>query len=205
MIFRNELTENEKVKMFIESAIEDDNSCFIFKSYYDEEANELILNNLYYNENGIIHEENISQKDLGIKMRKNQNKPRYVMITGKTNHGGRMKVSMNGIRINQNNKSDYISIYDNGNEIDISGNINNIHMDKKEYKLYEDLYRRNEDLIQFCNNHHEYDAVIDKAFIMDEKLRRDGYIVIRNRKDGSFEVYDNNNNLIRSGGIKEEF
>lgn len=83
MIFRNELTENEKVKMFIESAIEDDNSCFIFKSYYDEEANELILNNLYYNENGIIHEENISQKDLGIKMRKNQNKPRYVMITGK--------------------------------------------------------------------------------------------------------------------------
>lgn len=116
-----------------------------------------------------------------------------------------MKVSMNGIRINQNNKSDYISIYDNGNEIDISGNINNIHMDKKEYKLYEDLYRRNEDLIQFCNNHHEYDAVIDKAFIMDEKLRRDGYIVIRNRKDGSFEVYDNNNNLIRSGGIKEEF
>lgn len=145
-----ELTENEKVKAFIESVVEHDgdNTGFIFKSYYNEETNEIILNDLYCDENNIIYEANISQKDLYIKKSKNNSNPRYIMITGsdESSHGGRMKVSINGKHINPNNKNQYISIYrKDDNTISYIGNLSDIKMNKKEYKIYEDLFLRNED------------------------------------------------------------
>lgn len=104
MVFTNVLTEQEVVESLIkESGVE---SGFIFKSYYDEENDNIILNNLYYDENHILREGNVSQDDLGIPRYKNANNPRYVMITGsdESSHGGRMKVSSIGTRINKYNK-----------------------------------------------------------------------------------------------------
>lgn len=207
MIFNCRLSEDKKVRTFIESATEHDenDTGFIFKSYYDEEVNEIILNNLYFDENNIIHEENIDQTDLGIKIRKKQTNPRYVMITcgSKARHGGRMKVSANGKRINQNNKSNYISIHNSGKDIEVIGNPKDIDMNNKELQIYKDLYARNSELIQFICEHPEYEQYADNAIINDEKLRVDGYTVNRNRDTGYIKVYDKNNNIVKSGNIWE--
>lgn len=71
MIFDNTLTEQQIVENFIKEGGE--GKGFIFKSYYDEENNKIILSNLYYDENNIMHEENIDQRNLGIPLwKKNQ-------------------------------------------------------------------------------------------------------------------------------------
>ena len=148
MIFDNTLTEQQIVENFIKEGGE--GKGFIFKSYYDEENNKIILSNLYYDENNIIHEENIDQRNLGIPLWKKKSMPRYIMITGsdESSHGGRMKVSLNGEHINNKNKINYISIYrKNNNSITYEGDFKNIKITIKEYELYEKLFLRNEDLL----------------------------------------------------------
>ena len=49
MIFDNTLTEQQMVENFIKEGGE--GKGFIFKSYYDEENNKIILSNLYYDKN----------------------------------------------------------------------------------------------------------------------------------------------------------
>ena len=199
MVFTNVLTEQEVVESLIkESGVE---SGFIFKSYYDEENDNIILNNLYYDEDHILREGNVSQDDLGIPRYKNANNPRYVMITGsdESSHGGRMKVSSIGTRINKYNKKDYISIYrSNRNTISYIGDLKAIKMSTKEYNMYVELFLRNEDLIwSIYNNHGKFGSSIDIAFINDEARRRQGLIVIRDRITGDAKIFDSNNNLIK--------
>lgn len=75
-------------------------------------------------------------------------------------------------------------------------------MSNKEYKLYEDLFIRNENLIQFVSNSKgEYKEYIDNAFIHDEKLRREGYIVERDPKNGNAYIYLPNGDLVKVKSI----
>lgn len=206
MIFDNTLTEQQMVENFIKEGGE--GKGFIFKSYYDEENNKIILSNLYYDENNIMHEENIDQRNLGIPLWKKKSMPRYIMITGsdESSHGGRMKVSLNGEYINKKNKINYISIYrKNNNSITYEGDFKNIKITIKEYELYEKLFLRNEDLIwSIYFNRGMFGKYPDKAFINDEDRRRKGMIVIRDRYTGNAKIYDKNNNLIRVENIKGE-
>lgn len=163
---------------------------FMFESYYDDK---LLL----------MIEANINQIYLGIPNGKKQ--PRNIMITGTENvsHSGRMKISLYGKPITRNNHNEYIEIYrKNKNTITYIGNLKDINMSNKEYKLYEDLFIRNENLIQFVSNSKgEYKEYIDSAFIHDEKLRREGYIVERDPKNGNVYIYLPNGDLVKVKSI----
>lgn len=197
MIFDNTLTEQQIVENFIKEGGE--GKGFIFKSYYDEENNKIILSNLYYDENNIMHEANISQKQLGMPKVKKQN-PRYIMITGgsTSGHAGRMKVSAPGVTIDRGNKSKYISIYRKDKDTITYKSQNpgmgykDIGMSNAEYKQYEDLFKRNENLIQFARSHPEYEQYIDAAMIHDENMRNKGYIVNRDKISGNAIVLSGN-------------
>lgn len=190
MIFENYLTEQDIMENFIKGTGEERG--FIFKAYYNEG---LILNNLRRGNDNIINEDNIDQDLLSIPKIKRQDS-RFVMITGAStaSHPGRMKVSAPGERIRRNNKNNYISIYrKDKTTINCEGKLSDINMNNKEYKLYINLFLRNEDLIQFARyDNGMYSQFIDAAFINDEKLRRDGYIVKRDRNTGAVAVYYNN-------------
>lgn len=122
------------------------------------------------------------------------------MITAanKSDHSGRMKVSLYNTRITPNNKNQYISIYrKDQNTISYDGSLKSIDMTTNEFKQYAQLFIRNENLIQFIRyTNGKYDSYADKAFIDDENLRRQGYNVIRDRFTGSADVYDQNNKLV---------
>lgn len=198
MIFNNILTEQEILNIIMEYNVVE--SGFIFRSIYDENTNDITLSNFEFDDNGVLLEANISQKDLNIKLRKNQFNPRYVVIIGgdQASHSGRMKVSKNGIKIKRgDNVNDYISIYNDGNGIEYKGNLSNLHMDSKELNEYINLFSRNEDLIQFIRySNNKYDHLADAAFINDEALRNAGYVVTRDRKNGNRYIYDENGNLL---------
>jgi hypothetical protein len=187
MIFNNELplTEQEIIEVLKRDA--EVNSGFIFRVDYD-------------NDQLILSEANISQVDLGIQKYNKKKQPRYIMITAanKSDHSGRMKVSLYNTRITPNNKNQYISIYrKDQNTISYDGSLKSIDMTTNEFKQYAQLFIRNENLIQFIRyTNGKYDSYADKAFIDDENLRRQGYNVIRDRFTGSADVYDQNNKLV---------
>ena len=187
MIFNNELplTEQQIIEVLKRDA--EVNSGFIFRVDYD-------------NDQLILSEANISQVDLGIPKYNKKKQPRYIMITAanKSDHSGRMKVSLYNTRITPNNKNQYISIYrKDQNTISYDGSLKSIDMTTNEFKQYVQLFIRNENLIQFIRyTNGKYDSYADKAFIDDENLRRQGYNVIRDRFTGSADVYDQNNKLV---------
>lgn len=187
MIFNNELplTEQEIIEVLKRDA--EVNSGFIFRVDYD-------------NDQLILSEANISQVDLGIQKYNKKKQPRYIMITAanKSDHSGRMKVSLYNTRITPNNKNQYISIYrKDQNTISYDGSLKSIDMTTNEFKQYVQLFIRNENLIQFIRyTNGKYDTYADKAFIDDENLRRQGYNVIRDRFTGIADVYDQNNKLV---------
>ena len=205
MIFENYLTEQEKIENFIKEAGEEKG--FIFKVYYDEENKKVVLNNLYRDNNNIIHEANIDQKKLHMKKYNKRAESRYIMITGSSNakHPGRMKVSKPGIKINSNNHINYISIYRKDKDtICCDGSIKNIDMSKDEYNNYVNLFIRNENIIQLArSNNGKYDKYLDNAFINDEKYRANGYIVDRDIS-GNVKIYDKNGNIIKDEMIGDE-
>lgn len=67
-----------------------------------------------------------------------------------------------------------------------------IGMSNAEYKQYEDLFKRNENLIQFARFHPEYEQYIDTAIINDENMRNKGYIVNRDKISGNVIVLSGN-------------
>lgn len=109
MIFNNILTEQEILNIIMEDNVGE--SVFIFRSIYDENTNDITLSNFEFDDNGVLLEANINQVQLGIERLNYKKDPRYIMITGSSSHSGRMKVSLHGKRITNNNKDQYISIY----------------------------------------------------------------------------------------------
>ena len=202
MIFNNILTEQEILNIIMEDNVGE--SGFIFRSIYDENTNDITLSNFEFDDNGVLLEANINQAQLGIERLNYKKDPRYIMITGSSSHSGRMKVSLHGKRITNNNKDQYISIYKSNNTIHYIGDLNNIQMNKKEYNVYVNLFERNNNLIQFAKiSNGSYDYFIDKAFINDEDLRRKGYSVIRDSHNGNAYIYLNNK-LVKCINIKGE-
>lgn len=203
MIFDNTLTEQQMVENFIKEGGE--GKGFIFKSYYDEENNKIILSNLYYDENNIMHEAGISQKQLGIPLQSKKSLPRYIMITGASTskHGPRMKISSNGKHINKAAKT--VSIYRTSRGIEIDGDIGSVGLNKNEKNDYINLFIRNEDLINFIRYNPQYESLADNAFIKDEYYRNNGYLVNRNRDTGHVDIFDQKSHLILSKDIWEEY
>lgn len=187
------LTEQEIINIITRES--EDNHGFIFRIDYDN------------NDKLILSEANIVQSDIAIPKYNIKKQPRYIMITAanKSDHSGRMKVSLYGKKIKPNNKNEYISIYrKDENTIDYVGSLKNIDMTINEYDEYVKLFLRNENLIQFIRyTNGQYDVYADKAFIDDELLRRQGYIVIRDRFTGDVNVYTHNN-LLYTKNIKGE-
>lgn len=159
-------------------------------------------------EDDIIEESNIDSSDVGAP--KNKGNVRYIMITGSgdSSHQGRMKVSKPGVRISRNSSHDeYISIYrksENKNLIEYDGDLKKIDMKNKEYNFYEDLFIRNENLIQLVKTGKgKYDSYVDDALVSDEQRRSSGLTVTRDDK-GNASIYDKNGNLLYKENIKGE-
>lgn len=196
MIFIEEqtkFTDKQKLNMLVESCCteEERGYLFIFESFYDEENNTIELYNFSFNEYGILLEENINQKELHIPLSRPGIKPRYVMITGAGSHAGRMKVSLHGVKINPKNKDKYITIYRKRNdENEYEGNLRNIKMDSKELEIYNNLFDRNKELIQYVVTSKDKinGWLIDDAFIKDEEKRMEGYEVKRDSITGNAEI-----------------
>lgn len=152
-------------------------------------------------DNGVFIESySITQSELHIEKPKKRFKDRYIMITGaeQAKHDCRMKVSKRGCDIKENNKNDYISIHrQDKDSLKITGDTKNIDMNSKELKCYEDLFKRNENLIRFITQNKINKQVANDAFIHDEDLRFKKYKVERSKVDGSAEIYDENNKFIK--------
>ena len=205
MIFNNELPLTEQEKFNIVRRDANIANGFIFKSVYD--SNNIILSNFTYDDNGLLMEQNIDQDNLGIPRSDNKRNSRYIMITGgdEAQHPGRMKVSSYGSKIKRNNKNQYISIYrSNKDTISYVGDLHDIDMSHSELLEYEDLFQRNEALIQYVRfSNGKYNDYIDNAFVNDENLRKCGYNVIRDRNTGNAMIYKDNI-LVRKENIKGE-
>lgn len=155
----------------------------------------------------IIQEGNIKAKGIGAPSKSKQ-LTRNIMITGSgdVSHQGRMKVSKPGIAISRSTSyNDYISIYrKNKDSIEFEGDLKKIQMNTKEYNYYEDLFIRNENLIQLVSQGNgKYDQYVDKAFVKDEQRRLEGLTVVRDTK-GNASIYDKNNNLLQRENIMGE-
>lgn len=77
-------------------------------------------------------------------------------------------------------------------------------MSHSELLEYEDLFQRNEALIQYVRfSNGKYNDYIDNAFVNDENLRKCGYNVIRDRNTGNAMIYKDDI-LVRKENIKGE-
>lgn len=167
---------------------------------------ELLFEQLCLEDEEIIEEANINSSDIGAPSK--QGNVRYIMITnsGKSSHQGRMKVSKPGVRIsNKSSHNDYISIYrKNKNSIEFDGDLKKIDMKSKEYKFYEDLFIRNEKLIQLVKTSNgKYDNYVDDALVSDEKRRLLGCTI--NRDDnGNADIYDEHGKFSHRENIRGE-
>lgn len=153
-----------------------------------------------------ILEANISVDKINAPTPKKKNKrPRNILITGsgESSHGARMKVSKPGESISRRTShNDYISIYRYDDDtITYKGNLKDIGMDSSEYKYYEDLFIRNENIIQLVKTGDgKYDQYVDDALIRDEQRRLNGYEINRD-KNGNAEIYKGNK-LIEKENIR---
>ena len=147
--------------------------------------------NIDLNETEIIEEANISSKEIKAPGKKKES-PRNILISGadKSSHEERMKVSKRGVSISQSTShKNYISIYrKNKNTITFDGDLDNIDMSSSEYKFYEDLFIRNENIIKIARYNDQYKRYADIAFVKDEKYRSEGKAVVRDI-DGNATIY----------------
>lgn len=114
------------------------------------------------------------------------NKDRELIVDSSTKHPGRIKIST----INGNTRSGKTcSIYidnekKNGGEIKYDGKPKDIKLDKMEIAAYEALCRRNWDLMCHIYIKHIDAKTARDAFEYDERLRREGKNIVRDRQTG---------------------
>lgn len=160
---------------------------------FDDLENELLFEQLCQEETeNVIFESNINVTKIGAPGSKNKSH-RNIMITGSgsSSHQGRMKVSKPGVSINRaTSHNDYISIFrKDKNTIAFDGDLKDIKMNTSEYQYYENLFIRNENIIQLVKTGKgKYDNYVDDALIRDEQLRMQHKIVERD-VDGNASIY----------------